>query len=131
MKKLRRKAIAKLDKNGLPYKLSQKYLDGINQFIEEGNTPIEFTLLGVEKEKYTIKDIYNVIGYMAFNFAVAHKTDPLLTEVKEKLGETYLNELLSSSQNNLTINKTEVNPIKANLSQAVNNIMETLPVPLL
>lgn len=122
-------AIANLDKEAMSYRLSQKYLDGINQFIEEGQTPVEFTLLGVEKEKYTIKDIYNVIGYMAFNFAVAHKTDPLLTEVKEKLGDAYLNELLSSSQKNLTINKTEVNPMKANLSQAVNNIMETLPVP--
>lgn len=122
------KTIATLDENSETYVLTQKYLDGINQFIEEGSTPIEFTLLGVKKEKYTIKDIYNVFGYMSFSFAVAHKTDPLLTEIREKLGDAYLNEFLSSFNNKLTLNPIEVNPIKANLSQAVNDIMETLPV---
>ena len=31
---------------------------------------------------YTLKDMYNVFGYMAFSFAAAHKTDPLLNEIK-------------------------------------------------
>jgi penicillin amidase len=30
------------------------YLDGINQYME-GVTPIEFQLVGVQKEKFTIK----------------------------------------------------------------------------
>lgn len=122
------KAIANLDKNSDAYLLTQKYLDGINQYIEEGNTPIEFTLMGIQKEKYTIKDVYNVFGYMAFSFAVAHKTDPLLTEIKEKLGDAYLNEFMNSYNENLTINKTEIQPIKANLTKAVSGIMNTLPV---
>ena len=122
------KTIATLDKNSKAYILTQKYLDGINQFIEEGSTPIEFTLVGIKKEKYTIKDVYNVFGYMAFSFAVAHKTDPLLTEIKEKLGDAYLNEFMDSYTENLTIIPREVNPIKANLSVAVNDIMKTLPV---
>ena len=122
------KAIANLDKNSEAYLLTQKYLDGINQYIDEGSTPIEFTLVGIQKEKYTIKDVYNVFGYMAFSFAVAHKTDPLLTEIKEKLGGPYLNELLTSYNENLTINHSEVQPIKANLSSAVHDIMKTLPV---
>ena len=103
-------------------------MDGINQYIEEGSTPIEFTLVGIKKEKYTIKDVYNVFGYMAFSFAVAHKTDPLLTEIREKLGDAYLNEFMNSYNENLTINKTEIQPIKANLSKAVSGIMNTLPV---
>ena len=37
--------------------------------------------------------MYNVFGYMAFSFAIAHKTDPMLTEVKEKLGDAYFEEL--------------------------------------
>ena len=80
------KTIANLDTTTEAYILTQSYLDGVNQFIEDGKTPLEFTLVGVEKEKYTLKDIYNVFGYMSFSFAVAHKTDPLLTEIKEKLG---------------------------------------------
>ncbi|WP_405609322.1 penicillin acylase family protein [Polaribacter sp. Asnod1-A03] len=121
--------IANLDKTSEAYMLTQAYLDGVNQFIEEGKTPLEFTLVGVEKEKYTIKDVYNVFGYMSFSFAVAHKTDPLLTEVKEKLGDSYLNELLNLNSDYLTINKTSVpKKIDATISKTVASIMDDLPI---
>jgi penicillin amidase len=122
------KSIANLDKTSEAYLLSQSYLEGVNQFINEGKTPLEFSLLGIQKENYTIKDIYNVFGYMAFSFAVAHKTDPLLTEIKEKLGDTYFKELTTSSNEYLTINKTEVSEIKGSFSKAVSTIMDHLPV---
>ncbi|MFK8059571.1 MAG: penicillin acylase family protein [Polaribacter sp.] len=122
------KTIATLDKTTEAYILTQAYLDGINQYLEEGKTPLEFTLVGVEKEKYTLKDIYNVFGYMAFSFAVAHKTDPLLTEIKEKLGTSYLNELLGSYSENLTINTSEISPINGGFSKSVSAIMDNLPV---
>ncbi|AZJ34892.1 penicillin acylase family protein [Tenacibaculum singaporense] len=123
------KTIEELDKNSEAYKLTEAYLNGINQFIEEGATPLEFYLVGLDKENYTIKDVYNVFGYMAFSFAIAHKTDPLLTEVKEKLGEPYVNELLNSFNENLTLNKTtNTKEIKAELSLAVSEIMDQLPV---
>ena len=54
------KAIATLDKNSESYKLTVAYLDGINQYMDEGVTPIEFQLVGVKKEKFTIKDVYNI-----------------------------------------------------------------------
>ncbi len=124
------KVINTLDKNSEAYQLTQAYLNGINQFIEEGATPLEFYLVGLDKENYTIKDVYNVFGYMAFSFAVAHKTDPLLTEVKEKLGAPYINELLNSYSKNLTLNKTtNKKPIKAEFSKAVSELMDKLPIP--
>ena len=122
------KSIAALDKNSEPYLLTQAYLNGINQFINEGKTPLEFSLVGVEKENYTIKDVYNVFGYMAFSFAVAHKTDPLLTEIKEKLGDAYFNEIMTTDLNELTINKYETKEIKGELSAAVSKLMDKLPV---
>ncbi|WP_334056867.1 penicillin acylase family protein [Polaribacter sp. P097] len=122
------KSIAALDKNSEPYRLTQAYLNGINQFINEGKTPLEFSLVGVEKENYTIKDVYNVFGYMAFSFAVAHKTDPLLTEIKEKLGDAYFNEIMTTDLNELTINKYETKEIKGELSAAVSKLMDKLPV---
>ncbi|SHI99294.1 Penicillin amidase [Arenibacter nanhaiticus] len=73
--------------------LSQAYLDGINQFIEQGPTPVEFYLTGIEKRPFTLKDVFNTVGYMAFSFAMAHKTDPLLTNIKNKLGPDYLVDL--------------------------------------
>ena len=123
------KTIASLDKSSQAYVLTQAYLDGVNQFIKNGKTPLEFILLGLEKEKYTIKDIYNVFGYMSFSFAVAHKTDPLLTEIKEKLGTPYLSELLGFAGENLTVNKTSIpEKINASISRAVSSIMDDLPV---
>lgn len=123
------KTIDKLDKNSQSYQLAQSYLDGINQFIEEGATPLEFYMLGVEKEKYTLTDIYNVYGYMAFSFAVAHKTDPFLTEVKEKLGLAYFEELNGATFDNLTVIKNGTKPeLKATFAKAMNTLLEKLPV---
>ena len=122
------KSIAKLDTSSEAYLMSMAYLEGVNQYLNEGKMPLEFDLVGIKKEKYTLKDIYNVFGYMSFSFAVAHKTDPLLTEIKEKLGAPYFNELMSAFDKNLTINKTEIQPIKAEMSKAVSKIMDNLPV---
>jgi penicillin amidase len=123
------RTIQNLDKNSEAYKFSMAYLDGINQYIENGKTPVEFTLVGVGKEKYTLKDMYNVFGYMAFSFAIAHKTDPLLNEVKEKLGENYLNELIGAENENLTFIKNEKNPeLKAEFGVAIQKLFKELPI---
>ena len=122
------KSIAKLDTSSEAYLMSMAYLEGVNQYFNEGKMPLEFDLVGIKKEKYTLKDIYNVFGYMSFSFAVAHKTDPLLSEIKEKLGAPYFNELMSAFDKNLTINKTEIQPIKAEMSKDVSKIMDNLPV---
>jgi len=99
--------IKKLDVHSESYKLGMAYLNGINQFIEEGVTPLEFHLLGIEKEKYTLKDVYNVFGYMSFSFAAAYKIDPLLTEIKEKFGEEYVKELGVPISNTTAIKTTK------------------------
>ena len=123
------KTIRNLDKTSQAYQLTQAYLDGVNQFLDNGKTPIEFYMVGVKKEHYTLKDIYNVFGYMAFSFAVAHKTDPLLTEIKEKLGEEYVGELIGAYKKNVTINKTHYRPkIEATFSKTVSAIIDDLPV---
>ncbi len=121
--------IKKLDKTSESYRLTLAYLDGINQFIEKGATPIEFYLTGVNKEPYTLKDVYNVLGYMAFSFAHAHKTEPVLTRIKEKLGVKYLKELNVHIDTTTTLIKSEKNPvIEYGLAEAVHEIYETLPV---
>ncbi len=123
------KTIENLDKNSEAYKMTEAYLNGINQFIEEGAKPLEFYLVGLDKEKYTVKDVYNVFGYMAFSFAIAHKTDPMLTEIKEKLGDTYFNELNGANVENLTLIKNQKNlEIKAGFAKAMNNLLDKLPI---
>lgn len=123
------KTIANLDKNSRPYMLTQAYLDGVNQFIKEGQTPLEFHLLSIKKEKYTINDIYNVFGYMAFSFAVAAKTDPLVNEIAEKFGEKYIEELGIPMGNTTLIKNTENPKIKAEFNKAIEEITKKIPVP--
>ena len=83
-------AIASMDTNSETYQLTMAYLDGVNQYIECGKTPIEFQILGIKKEKLTLKDVYNIFGFMSFSFAMAQKTDPLLTDIRDQLGSKYL-----------------------------------------
>lgn len=123
------KTIAALDKKSEAYQLTMAYLNGINQFIENGPTPIEFYLVGLKKEKYTIKDVYNVFGYMAFSFAAAHKIDPLLTEIKEKLGADYLHDLALTNLANTTLIRNENNAeITAELASALQKMYKQLPI---
>lgn len=126
-----KKTIADLDKNSKAYQLSMAYLDGVNQFIAEGPTPVEYYLLGLKKEAFTINDMYNVFGYMAFSFAIAHKTDPLLTEIKEKLGNDYLEELNIPVKDTSAVLVTEKNAIIASgLAKAMDDIYKKLPGPV-
>jgi len=122
-------SIAKLDVNSEAYQLTMAYLDGVNQFVEEGATPIEFKLIGLEKSKFTINDVYHVFGYMSFSFAIAQKTDPLLQEIQDKLGDEYLTELGIPINSKTAILKNQKNPIiKAAFAKAMNNMFEQLPI---
>jgi penicillin amidase len=87
------KAVAQLEINSEVYKLSNAYLEGVNAFISNGPTPVEFYLTGIEKKDFELKDIYNTVGYMAFSFAVAQRTDPLLSQISQDLGAAYLKDL--------------------------------------
>ncbi len=129
------KAANALDKKSETYALSQAYLDGINQFLNEGPTPVEFYLTGVEKKPFTLKDIYNTMGYMAFSFAMAHKTDPLLSNVKNELGDEYVNDLLFPNKEFpaliLKNHKTEPSDsVKNNIVATVNKALGALAIPL-
>ncbi len=125
------KAIAKLDKSSESYKLTQAYLDGINQYLDEGVTPIEFTLVGVKKQKFTIKDVYNIFGYMSFSFAMAQKTDPLLTDIKNKYGATYLKDLGIEGEFNTTrikISKQKTEEY-TEISKSITAMLDQSPIP--
>ncbi|HDZ04769.1 hypothetical protein LCGC14_0198520 [marine sediment metagenome] len=114
--------------------LAKAYLDGINQFIKEGPTPVEFHLTGIEKKAFILEDVYNTIGYMAFSFAMAHKTDPLLTTINSKLGPNYLNDLHVGSTVDTewikNYNPTSSDSIQNNLTAAVNKALGVLDIPL-
>ncbi|MFT4697128.1 MAG: penicillin amidase [Flavobacteriaceae bacterium] len=124
-------ALQGLNKNSDIYKIVEGYVNGINQFIEEGPTPIEFTLVGIEKVPFQIKDVYNIVGYMAFSFAMAQKTDPLLSNLQHKLGNEYLKELNIEVQADTQLIKTTKENIEVytTMVASINELMEKTPIP--
>ncbi|MBC7641543.1 MAG: penicillin acylase family protein, partial [Flavobacterium sp.] len=124
------KAVNELDKNSEPYKMAVAYLEGLNQYLEHGKTPIEFSILGIEKQKFTLKDVYNTFGFMAFSFAMAQKTDPLLTDIRNQFGEKYLKDLGVNYEYNpvrLKITKEQTQQY-LEISKSVTDLLEKSPV---
>ncbi|MFX0557966.1 penicillin acylase family protein [Maribacter sp. CXY002] len=126
-------SVSKLKKDKTAVTLANAYLDGVNQFIVEGPTPIEFYLTGIDKSEFTLKDMYNTMGYMAFSFAMAHKTDPFLSNIKDKLGTEYLKDLEIFSNCDLEwIKNAPDGSLKINttLTSMVNDALSTINLPL-
>ena len=126
-----RMAISKLDKKSQAYKLTMAYIDGINQYINEGKTPIEYQLLGVKKQQFTITDVYNIFGYMSFSFAMAQKTDPLLTDIRNKFGIQYLKDFGFDG----TVSTTQLKTFKSEttnytqISKSITALLNQTPMP--
>ena len=125
------KTIQGVDKESKHFLLAVAYLEGINHFIDEGQTPIEFKLLGIDKEHYSLRDIYNVFGYMSFSFAQAHKTDLFLTDLKDLLDNKYLLDLDIdiSPKTTLIKNSRGMKRMSSNMAKKVSKFMDGLPVP--
>lgn len=75
--------------------LANAYLDGINQFIEEGPTPVEFYLTGLKKQKFELKDVYNAVAYMGFTFNKGAR-DIVNSNLLKVLDSAYTNELFQN-----------------------------------
>lgn len=115
------------------------YIDGFNNYIENGQTPLEYTLLGLEKENLHPEDIYSIMGYTAFSFNFGLITDPVLSKLQKKLGDKYLRELsIDWNEGSQLIpvypklNKKESDSIleKKQLTKAPSEIFENLPIPI-
>ncbi|MVW85335.1 penicillin acylase family protein [Pseudomonas sp. PB101] len=81
---------ANLDKQSPSFIAMQAYLDGINQYQDSHAKPVEFDVLGIPKRPFTAQDTISIAGYMAYSFAAAFRTEPLLTFVRDQLGPQYL-----------------------------------------
>lgn len=73
--------------------IMQSYLDGVNEYVKNGISPIEFDLIGIPKHEYTLEDIASISGFTSFSFAQGLKDDPLVHHLSQKLGEGYLKDL--------------------------------------
>ncbi len=82
--------VARADKTTEAWRAFEQYLAGVNHYQNSAKLPVEFDLLGIEPRPFTTEDSISVAGYMAYSFAVAMRTEPLMTFVSDKLGEDYL-----------------------------------------
>ncbi|MEB0107314.1 penicillin acylase family protein [Pseudomonas sp. MH9.3] len=82
--------VAHMDHESATWKALQAYLDGINQYQAGHPSPLEFDVLGIAKRPFTAEDSVSVAGYMAYSFAAAFRTEPLLTYIHDRLGSDYL-----------------------------------------
>ena len=82
--------IKRVDRNSPAWRALLAYLDGINEFQDTRPLPVEFELLGIQPQHYTPADTLAVAGYLAYSFAAALRTEPVLTYVRDQLGPDYL-----------------------------------------
>ena len=81
----------------------EAYLAGINAFIADGQTPLEYLLVGQDPEPFDTEDVYSATGYMAYSFAIHLKTEPILDWMKQNLDEALWAELAVDTRGFRTI----------------------------
>ena len=122
-----------LSKNDSITMAVKSYIKGINEFIKNGDTPIEYTILGIEKEEYTAKDMYMILGYMANSFNAALKMDPLITKIQKKYGDNYLKDLgVNYIQHSecIPVHKRKQNiETETELINKIAQIKKSIPIP--
>ncbi len=124
-------AVAQMDENSQTYILASAYLQGINNYLAQGKTPVEFSLLGIKKEKFTLKDVYNIFGFMSFSFAMAQKTDPILTDIRDRLGPHYLDDFGIHGEFNTKQLKSYKGNLKvySQISKSISALLENTVAP--
>jgi penicillin G amidase len=101
------------------------YLDGVNLYIERKRKRFEFLLLNLPKEEFTLKDMYLIAEFMAFNFQMAFRTDPLMSRIEKKHGKEYLADL------GIKIPEQESDSsVVVNFDSVLSSIEEILPVKI-
>ncbi|MBY0436267.1 MAG: penicillin acylase family protein [Cyclobacteriaceae bacterium] len=115
-------------------KAALAYQKGINAFIKNGKTPLEFSIIGIPKTEFTPEDIYLAVGFMSFGFAEGIQADPVLEKIKNELGEGYLKDLAMQTPATAERIKNFDGPVKKaatdSLIASIREALEKIPVPL-
>lgn len=79
-----------MDKTHPATQALQAYLGGVNAYQASRARPLEFEVLGIAPRPFTPEDTLAISGYLAYSFAAAFKTEPVLSQVRDQLGAAYL-----------------------------------------
>jgi len=110
------------------------YQKGVNAYVKNGKTPVEFTIIGIPKTEFTPKDIYLAIAFMSFGFAEGLQADPVLEKIRSELGTAYLEDLaVQTPPDAVHIKNFKGTPKEAStdtLIAFVRSALDNLPVPM-
>lgn len=99
------------------------YLSGVNQFIENGPAPIEYALIGAEKELFTTDDMAAVLGFTAFQFTIGMNQDVMVSALANSLSEAHIEALGIDWQAGSTlipINPTQAEKLTSQLTEVID-----------
>ncbi|MFY7909952.1 MAG: penicillin acylase family protein, partial [Emticicia sp.] len=76
-------------------KAAQAYIKGVNEYIENGKTPPEFSIAGIKKTPFEMADMQIIMGYMGFTFAEAFRSEAISTMIQNKYGPEYWKDVMT------------------------------------
>jgi penicillin amidase len=119
-----------IDEDWKKYALA--YLEGINQFVDSGSTPLEFIIMGIPKAKFEPADIYSVLGYMGLGFSRALKEDPILEKIRLRYGVSYFDDWLldTNDLDSLMLTVPNITDLGALISNDVERYLADAGLPL-
>ncbi|MEO7989108.1 MAG: penicillin acylase family protein [Chryseolinea sp.] len=110
------------------------YQKGVNEYVHNGKTPVEFRIMGIPKEEFTPDDIYLAIGFMSLGFAEGLQADPVLQKIKTELGADYLRDLSIETPSDAVRIKSFNGQKKSGTSDplvtSIQEALQQLPFPL-
>lgn len=113
------------------------YLEGVNEYVKNGKRPLEYRALRAEPDSFTVEDIFCISGYMAYSFAYALRTDPLVQDISTTLGPGYLRSLNLAVTTDLLppdttqTDSVDIDSIGNQVSITRPHLPDLLPIPTL
>jgi penicillin amidase len=104
-------------------KVIDAFYDGVNQYQNVGNLPIEFKILHIKPRPFSILDGYSLAGLISFSFAIATNEEPLFTRLRARLGEEFVNEMRIDKFSNVETKKRYVDRAKFLNSPMITSVM--------
>lgn len=94
-----------------PFVIAAKaYIKGINEYIKNGKTPIEYTIAGIPKTEFTLEDMEIIVGYMGYTFVGAFGSEAVSTDILNRLGPDYYKDVLAAWPDSLYKIPVQANP---------------------
>ena len=134
---VRRMAKQSADKNfkniDAPWKEhTMAYLEGVNYFVDNGPTPIEFTIMGMPKGHFEPTDVYSILGYMGLGFSRALRDDPVMEKIGLKYGDAYFEDWLLDMKevDSVRFSNSNIQDLSAIVPHDVEEHLESVSIPL-